>query len=156
MYDEMPLRGAKSMRRGNREKIKHLIYSSKPAQFDKNVLKGILISSRKNNPEKRVTGSLICCSDFFIQFLEGPPRNIDILYDKILSDKRHTDIVKLREVNFDRRLFASWAMRFDNCEDWILENICVGEGYVKKIRPDDAFAIFEKLSREGDQFLDPP
>ncbi|WP_438996933.1 BLUF domain-containing protein [Candidatus Puniceispirillum sp.] len=44
-----------------------------------------------------MTGNLIFHSDLFLQLLEGPPDLIDILYQGILLDDRHTDIVKLRD-----------------------------------------------------------
>ena len=92
------------------EEIRHVIYISKPTHFDHMVLEDILTKSRANNPAIGVTGNLIYHSDLFLQLLEGPHLAVNRLYETILADNRHTDIVKLRDETFNRRLFASWAI----------------------------------------------
>ena len=95
------------------EEIKHVIYISRPTHFDHIVLDDILTTSRSNNPQNKITGNLIFHSDLFLQMLEGPLEAINNLYNKILSDSRHDDIVKLRDSEFPKRLFSSWAMKND-------------------------------------------
>ena len=101
------------MQRPNNEDIKHVIYISRPTHFDHLVLENILSTSRSNNPKIEVTGNLIYHSDLFLQMLEGPQESVDKLYETILSDYRHADIVKLRDSHSNRRLYASWAMKND-------------------------------------------
>ena len=50
-----------------KEKIKHVIYTSRPTFFDNDVLDGILHTSRTNNIKCDVTGSLIFHSDLYLQ-----------------------------------------------------------------------------------------
>ena len=117
------------------EEIRHVIYISKPTHFDHLVLEDILTKSRANNPAIGVTGNLIYHSDLFLQLL-------------ILADKRHADIVKLRDETFNRRLFASWAMKNDGHQSWMLSR-----SEIARISSQEALELFDRLARENDQFL---
>ena len=111
-----------------------------------------LKSSQKNNKKDGITGALIFREDIFLQFLEGPENNVDKAFNNIASDKRHKNVLKLKEDITDRKLFTSWAMRGDPVKSWMWSHEDVDNGIVKKLNPEDAFEVFEKLSREIDQF----
>ena len=130
------------------EEIRHVIYISKPTHFDHLVLEDILTKSRANNPAIGVTGNLIYHSDLFLQLLEGPHVAVNKLYETILADNRHTDIVKLRDETFNRRLFASWAMKNDGHQSWMLSR-----SEIARISSQEALELFDRLARENDQFL---
>ena len=130
------------------EEIRHVIYISKPTHFDHMVLEDILTKSRANNPAIGVTGNLIYHSDLFLQLLEGPHLAVNRLYETILADNRHTDIVKLRDASFNRRLFASWAMKNDGHQSWMLSR-----SEIARISSEEALELFDRLARENDQFL---
>tara|TARA_B100001093_G_scaffold217474_1_gene208637 strand:+ start:171 stop:512 length:342 start_codon:yes stop_codon:yes gene_type:complete len=112
------------------------------------VLDDILTKSRSNNPAIEVTGNLIYHADLFLQLLEGPNLAVDKLYETILADNRHADIVKLRDETFNRRLFASWAMKNDSHQSWMLSR-----GEIARMSSDEALQLFDRLARENDQFL---
>ena len=135
----------------NKEKIKHVIYTSRPTFFDNDVLDGILHTSRDNNIKWDVTGSLIFHSDLYLQLLEGPTDAINKLYQKIMADSRHAEITKLRDDRTDRRLFASWTMKSDVFESWMLSR-----GELNELTSDDALQVFDRLARETDQFVNTP
>lgn len=145
--------GGVKMKRGGKDELKHVIYCSRPTYFSDVILKQILRSSRKNNVGWGVSGNLICRKDLYFQLLEGPPEGIDKLYEKILTDNRHLGIQKLCDEKTNRRLFASWAMKFDPYKSWMWTEDELKAGALKKLSSDDALAIFEKLARETDQFL---
>ena len=130
-------------------KLKHVIYISRPTHFDHLVLDDILTKSRSNNPAIEVTGNLIYHADLFLQLLEGPNLAVDKLYETILADNRHADIVKLRDETFNRRLFASWAMKNDSHQSWMLSR-----SEIIQMSSDEALQLFYHLARENDQFLD--
>ena len=140
------------MKRYYKNEMKHLIYTSKPINFDDFNISNILKSSQKNNKKDRITGALIFREDIYLQFLEGPQNKVDQAFNKIASDKRHINVLKLKEDITNRRLFTSWAMRGDPVKSWMWSYEDVGNGIVNKLKPQDAFAVFEKLSREIDQF----
>ena len=129
-------------------KLKHVIYISRPTHFDHLVLDDILTKSRSNNPAIGVTGNLIYHADLFLQLLEGPHLAVHKLYETILADNRHADIVKLRDETFNRRLFASWAMKNDGLRSWMLSR-----SEIARMSSDEAFQLFDRLARENDQFL---
>ena len=131
------------MQTANHEDIKHVIYVSRPTHFDHIVLDNILITSRSNNREVGVTGNLICHSDLFLQMLEGPSEAVHRLYEKILTDDRHADIVKLRDEKSEQRLFPSWAMRNDSHQSWILSRSEIAD-----MSTEEALMLFERLARE--------
>jgi len=90
-----------------------------------------------------VTGNLICHSDLFLQMLEGTSKAVHQLYEKILADDRHTDIVKLRDEKSELRLFPSWAMRNDSHQSWMLSR-----SEIAKMSAAEALILFERLARE--------
>ena len=131
------------------EEVRHVIYISRPTHFDHLVLEEILTKSRSNNPAIGITGSLIYHSDLFLQLLEGPPLAVHKLYQTILADNRHADIVNLCDETFSRRLFASWAMKNDGHQSWMLSR-----SEIARMSSDEALQLFDRLARENDQFLD--
>ena len=133
--------------------LKHVIYISRPTHFDHLVLEDILTKSRSNNPAIGVTGNLIYHADLFLQLLEGPPLAVHKLYQTILADNRHADIVNLRDETFSRRLFASWAMRDDPVKTWMWTRDEVSKGILNDLGSEDAMNIFTRHAKEVDQFL---
>ena len=127
------------------EEVRHVIYISRPTHFDHLVLEEILTKSRSNNPAIGITGSLIYHSDLFLQLLEGPTLAVHKLYQTILADNRHAEIVKLRDETFGRRLFASWAMKNDGHQSWMLSR-----SEIARMNNDEALQLFDRLAREND------
>jgi len=140
------------MRNNSKEKLKRLIYSSQPVGFDDHIVRAILSSSRDNNVNNNITGALIYRQDLYLQFLEGAEEKVDQTYERIIKDTRHTDIHKLNESIDNRRYFASWAMRGDPVETWMWSHEEVKSGLMKKLSMQEALSVFERLSRNVDQF----
>jgi hypothetical protein len=137
------------MQRAAEIKLKHVIYISRPRHFDHLVLDDILTKSRSNNPSIGITGNLIYHADLFLQLLEGPHLAVHKLYETILADSRHADIIKLRDETVNRRLFASWAMKNDSHQSWMLSR-----SEITQMSSEEALRLFDRLARENDQFLD--
>ena len=131
------------MQTAKHEDLKHVIYVSRPTHFDYMVLDNILITSRSNNLEVGVTGNLMCHSDLFLQMLEGPTIAVQRLYEKILADDRHADIIKLRDEKSELKLFPSWAMRNDSHQSWMLSRSAIAN-----MTAGEALTLFERLARE--------
>jgi hypothetical protein len=65
----------------------------------------------RRNAERDVTGVLMTAGGIFFQILEGPPEAVTEIYDRILADERHTDVLLLSsEVGLSGRLFPDWSM----------------------------------------------
>ena len=136
------------MQAASEEEVRQVIYISKPTHFDHLVVDDILTKSRAKNPAAGITGNLIYHADLFLQLLEGPHSAVNGLYEKILTDNRHADIVKLRDANFNRRLYASWAMKNEGHQSWMLSR-----NEITRMSSEEALQLFDRLARENDQFL---
>ena len=55
-----------------------------------------MITSVNNNKRDQITGALICRSDLYLQYLEGPTKSIDDTFNKIKDDDRHVEIKVLK------------------------------------------------------------
>ena len=115
------------------QNLKYLIYASKPFGFDQSVLNGILVTAKTNNQRFQITGALICRSDLYLQFLEGPASEIDRIYQNIRRDDRHVEITLLAEGGAQARLFPDWAMRDDPVRSWMWSREEIADGALKMI-----------------------
>ena len=88
-----------------------LMYASRavPA-VDQEELLAILKKSKANNPKAGVTGVLCFSEGIFIQVLEGGRSAVNILYNRIAADSRHSDVLLLNYEEIDERRFAGWSM----------------------------------------------
>ena len=78
-------------------------------------------------------------------------------FDKTLyfareKDRGYTDIQKLSENSTKRRLFTNWAMRGDPLMTSMWTHKDIKDGKVKKLNSNESLKLFEKFSREIDQF----
>ena len=137
----------------NHSLIKQVIYVSKQIDFDKKILDQILLQSAANNEKNNITGALICRSDLYLQFLEGPAHKVDDLYSRINTDTRHSEVKLLEETRSKRRLFSNWAMKGDPAKEWMWTRSEIINGILERLSKDDAMNIFVKHSKEIDQFL---
>jgi len=65
-----------------------------------------------NNLELGLTGFLMASGGLFYQTIEGPPEAVDEVYEAILADDRHSDIILLTsQESVPRRLFPDWSMK---------------------------------------------
>jgi hypothetical protein len=88
-----------------------LMYASRavPA-VDQEELLAILRKSKANNARSGVTGALCYSEGVFIQVLEGGRSAVNQLYNSIVADARHSDVVLLSYEEIDERRFAGWSM----------------------------------------------
>lgn len=88
-----------------------LLYASRTAEaVTHEVIESILAQSRKHNPELGITGILCHGGDVYMQVLEGGRDAVNGLYNKIVRDKRHRDVVLLHYEEVAERRFAGWTM----------------------------------------------
>lgn len=129
-----------------------LIYSSKPFGYDAAMLDGILATARRNNPTQDITGALICRGDLYLQMLEGPDEAVMTLFGKIVSDDRHSNVVKRTQRPVKTRLFGAWAMRHDPARSWMWSKQEVDAGALDTASEDDIIDVFARLALEpGDR-----
>ncbi|MBE2215453.1 MAG: BLUF domain-containing protein [Opitutaceae bacterium] len=93
--------------------VDSLIYaSSATRRFGTADLLELLQTSRRNNERLGVTGMLLFHEGNFLQVLEGPREAVQVLFDKIGRDPRHTNVLVLRHVTQEHRDFPEWSMAF--------------------------------------------
>lgn len=95
------------------DRLKYLVYTSVASRAMLPVdLESILDTARTHNASAGITGLLMYRGDSFIQFLEGPPREIDALMDRISADDRHSRVRVLIVESTTERSFAEWRMGY--------------------------------------------
>jgi len=88
-----------------------LLYASRSVQpVTPEVTEGILAQSRARNPALGITGILCQSGDIFMQVLEGGRGPVNQLYNQIVRDDRHKDVVVLHYEEIAERRFAGWTM----------------------------------------------
>ncbi|PAY21948.1 hypothetical protein CEY15_16040 [Dietzia natronolimnaea] len=93
--------------------LKYLVYTSTPVRkMTPADLESILFTSRERNRAAGITGVLLFRNNCFIQFLEGPPAEIDRLMTQIAADDRHSRVRVLLTESTSERSFADWKMGF--------------------------------------------
>jgi hypothetical protein len=88
-----------------------LLYASRsPRPVEHAIIESILAQSRRHNPELGITGILCQSGDMFMQVLEGGRAAVNRLYNQIVRDERHGDVVILHYEEATERRFAAWTM----------------------------------------------
>lgn len=72
----------------------------------------IIEASQSNNPKRGVTGTLMTAGGIFYQVLEGPPAEVDALYEIIRKDPRHSHVLMLDSIEgVTERMFPRWSLQ---------------------------------------------
>jgi hypothetical protein len=88
-----------------------LLYASRaPAPVNAELVDTILEKSRRNNPQRGLTGILCFSDDMFIQVLEGGRDAVCMLFETIIRDQRHHQVQILSFDEIRERRFAGWSM----------------------------------------------
>jgi hypothetical protein len=93
--------------------LARLIYASraaKPAGTSSEQVRMILTKAIQHNRVAAITGVLVVGDGHFLQFLEGPADEVQVTFDRISRDPRHTDVVVIARGPAERRLFRDWNM----------------------------------------------
>ena len=90
--------------------LMQLVYCSRPTSTPTELVASLLPLSTNNNRNKNITGLIITCEHFIMQVIEGERNDINYLYNKIVSDPRHTDVTLLRYNTQANREFGDWHL----------------------------------------------
>ena len=74
-------------------------------------LADILKEATAKNSECGITGVLLFNGLNFLQLLEGLQRDVLDVFNRILSDARHSSVVTVLQEAADERLFPDWSMQ---------------------------------------------
>ncbi|MBC6988871.1 BLUF domain-containing protein [Hymenobacter jejuensis] len=86
--------------------------SSAVQQMTDDELKELLLRAQANNQALGVTGLLLYSNGSIMQILEGQESVVQALYEKLLTDPRHTGVIKVADKAIEERSFAGWSMGF--------------------------------------------
>lgn len=93
--------------------IAQIIYVSVPAKLlSENDVDKILVAARTKNLERRITGFLLFDGRIFMQLIEGPPHEVEDLFENLRADTRHQRIQKIYAGEAPGRLFSNFSMAF--------------------------------------------
>ena len=70
----------------------------------------ILRSAQMHNPANGITGVLCQGQGVYLKVLEGERSQVEALYARILTDKRHHSVVLRQQADISRRRYGKWAM----------------------------------------------
>ena len=88
-----------------------LMYASRASgAVDQEALIAILKRSKAHNPAAGITGVLCYSAGTFLQVLEGGRAAVSALYNRLVTDPRHRDVVLLSYEEVEERRFAVWSM----------------------------------------------
>ena len=89
----------------------HLLYASRVStSVTDEFTEAILQQSRLNNPRLGITGLLCQGGDVYLQVLEGGRGPVNALYNTILRDPRHQQVMLLHYREISERRFTGWTM----------------------------------------------
>lgn len=77
----------------------------------------ILRSAQTFNAVNGITGALCQGQGVWLQVLEGPHSEVNALYGRITSDKRHSNVKLLALKDVMHRRYGAWAMAHVNLTD---------------------------------------
>ncbi|ONG41821.1 hypothetical protein BKE30_03035 [Alkanindiges hydrocarboniclasticus] len=94
--------------------------TSKPATIRQDLV-AILNEAQMHNSNHDIYGVLFYGNNYFFQCIEGKKLEIDSLYEKLLKDTRHKEIVLLSYEPINKLRFMGWNMKYVLQEPAILE-----------------------------------
>ena len=107
--------------------MRRIIYASRALRdFEDQELVDLLLRARAANQEHGVTGMLVYAARSFLQALEGDDQGVEVVWDRIRLDDRHTDLRVLADGPAPTRLFSDWSMGFEHLSAEELERTLPG------------------------------
>jgi hypothetical protein len=96
-----------------------LIYKSKStSDFPSNEeIRDITAKATKYNATQGITGLLVLSGNRFLQVLEGPYREVNALFGRIMRDSRHDEIELITFEALETHYFDNWHMRLVDLYD---------------------------------------
>ncbi len=100
------------------------IYFSKSTKFfHESRLPALLEQWRDDNAKANISGILLYVRGSIIQVLEGEAQAVETLFDRIQTDRRHTDVTRVMNRPIAQRLFPDWTMGYETLTRWQMEGI---------------------------------
>ena len=101
----------------NKPELNSIVYVSsavKPLSLEE--ISYLLKRARERNKEYGVTGALLYIGGNFMQYIEGPKDNLDIIYKIIQEDGQHTGLILVSREAIESRQFGDWSMAYQTLD----------------------------------------
>lgn len=94
---------------------KAVLYLSRATiDFSQEDVNSLYQNSLSSNKDLNISGFLCFKDNLFLQYIEGEQAYIDILFDNIKEDYRHTVLVTIEDENITDLRFKKWCMHLVN------------------------------------------
>lgn len=94
--------------------LRSIVYVSSATELlSSDALQELLSVSRRNNAAVGIGGILLYWDGNFLQYIEGPDDQLDLLMSKVAQDPRHNGLIVLERENIESRAFPDWTMAFE-------------------------------------------
>lgn len=94
--------------------LRSIVYVSSATELlSSDALRDLLSVSRRNNAAVGIGGILLYWDGNFLQYIEGPDDQLDLLMSKVAQDPRHNGLIVLERENIESRAFPDWTMAFE-------------------------------------------
>lgn len=105
-------------------RIYQTLYVSSAAKgTDSRVISDIVSTANNYNSKNNLTGILLFRAGIFLQLLEGAKSEVELLLKKIEKDSRHSNVVRIFEIENNERIFSDWAMGYHEVSELDLKMI---------------------------------
>ena len=95
----------------------YLIYVSSVIKLmEEDELLLLLQEAREKNQRLEITGMLLYKEGNFMQMLEGEKNVVLEVYETIIKDVRHKDVITIVTGDIKQRNFENWSMGFSNMD----------------------------------------
>lgn len=94
--------------------------------FSEDELVQLLLRARAANEDRDISGMLVYSARSFLQLFEGDDEDVEVIWDRIRLDDRHTDLRVLEDGPSDTRQFGDWSMGFEHVSSEELERTLPG------------------------------
>ncbi len=81
----------------------------------------LLTRARERNQEYGITGVLLYIGGNFMQYIEGPADNLELVYKIIREDEQHSGIILVTREAIEERQFGDWSMAYQtrDAQDYV-------------------------------------
>lgn len=120
-----------------------IYFSAAENHITETELQEILEKAKRNNELKKISGILFHIDGNIIQILEGFKENVIELFEKIKTDNRHKNVIKVIEDDIENRQFNNWNMSYNKTTFKEINQI---EG-LESINPLDLFSKTDNIAK---------
>jgi hypothetical protein len=75
-------------------------------------IRQIVRSAIKNNSKHKISGILYHNEHFFLQVLEGGREEVNFMFQNIIADTRHKNVIVISVDEVEERTFKDWGMLY--------------------------------------------